>query len=285
MNKLIKQSEGLQTQIIQDWAPEKQKIIQGHFERKIATFFDAEDKNEQFQNLHKLIIKWAVLTGVKPLPTDDEIRLFVEYIAEHFYRLSLSEIDNAFNLATAGKLDIEADHYQSFSVIYISKIINAYIRYNGKYIIEYRNKLADIEKERNKPTPEQQMQMMIESILEGFDKFKDEPQYNHFGYISYDFLKNIGALNLDNDVKSVLLKQARELAIEELKEDRSQTTLPKSERLHIKNQIDEIINDESGKQEKVIRICKNLGLMHYYEFILKNNLSLEKEIEKALTND
>ena len=285
MNKLIKQSEGLQTQIIQDWAPEKQKIIQAHFDRKIATFFDAEDKNEQFQNLHKLIIKWAVLTGVKPLPTDDEIRLFVEYIAEHFYRLSLLEIDNAFNLATAGKLDIEADHYQSFSVIYISKIINAYNRYNGKYIIEYRNQLAEIEREKNKPTPEQQMQMMIESILEGFDKFKDDPQYNHFGYISYDFLKNIGALKLDNDVKSVLLKQARELAIEELKEDRSQTTLPKSERLQIKNQIDEILNDESGKQEKVIRICKNLGLMHYYEFILKNNLSLEKEIEKALTND
>ena len=285
MNKLIKQSEGLQTQIIQDWAPEKQKIIQAHFDRKIATFFDAEDKNEQFQNLHKLIIKWSVLTGVKPLPTDDEIRLFVEYIAEHFYRLSLLEIDNAFNLATAGKLDIEADHYQSFSVIYISKIINAYNRYNGKYIIEYRNQLAEIEREKNKPTPEQQMQMMIESILEGFDKFKDDPQYNHFGYISYDFLKNIGALKLDNDVKSVLLKQARELAIEELKEDRSQTTLPKSERLQIKNQIDEILNDESGKQEKVIRICKNLGLMHYYEFILKNNLSLEKEIEKALTND
>ena len=189
MNKLIKQSEGLQTQIIQDWAPEKQKIIQAHFDRKIATFFDAEDKNEQFQNLHKLIIKWAVLTGVKPLPTDDEIRLFVEYIAEHFYRLSLLEIDNAFNLATAGKLDIEADHYQSFSVIYISKIINAYNRYNGKYIIEYRNQLAEIEREKNKPTPEQQMQMMIESILEGFDKFKDDPQYNHFGYISYDFLK------------------------------------------------------------------------------------------------
>jgi len=285
MNKLIKQSEGLQTQIIQDWAPEKQKIIQAHFDRKIATFFDAEDKNEQFQNLHKLIVKWAVLTGVKPLPTDDEIRLFVEYIAEHFYRLSLLEIDNAFNLATAGKLDIEADHYQSFSVIYISKIINAYNRYNGKYIIEYRNQLAEIEREKNKPTPEQQMQMMIESILEGFDKFKDDPQYNHFGYISYDFLKNIGALKLDNDVKSVLLKQARELAIEELKEDRSQTTLPKSERLQIKNQIDEILNDESGKQEKVIRICKNLGLMHYYEFILKNNLSLEKEIEKALSND
>lgn len=285
MNKLIKQSEGLQTQIIQDWAPEKQKIIQAHFDRKIATFFDAEDKNEQFQNLHKLIIKWAVLTGVKPLPTDDEIRLFVEYIAEHFYRLSLLEIDNAFNLATAGKLDIEADHYQSFSVIYISKIINAYNRYNGKYIIEYRNQLAEIEREKNKPTPEQQMQMMIESILEGFDKFKDDPQYNHFGYVSYDFLKNIGALKLDNDVKSVLLKQARELAIEELKEDKSQTTLQKSERLQIKNQIDEILNDKSGKQEKVIRICKNLGLMHYYEFILKNNLSLEKEIEKALSND
>jgi hypothetical protein len=139
MNKLVTQSKGLQPQIIQDWTPENKKIVQAYFDRKIATFFDAEDKNEQFQNLHKLIVKWAVLTGVKPLPTDDEIRMLVEYIAEHFYRFSLMEIDNAFSLATAGKLDIEADHYQSFSVIYISKIINAYKRYNGKYIIDYRN--------------------------------------------------------------------------------------------------------------------------------------------------
>tara|TARA_R100000900_G_scaffold144875_2_gene129630 strand:- start:916 stop:1770 length:855 start_codon:yes stop_codon:yes gene_type:complete len=283
MNKLIKQSKGLQIQIIQDWAPENKKIILGHFERKIATFFEAEDKNEQFQNLHKLLIKWAVLTGVKPLPTDDEIRLFVEYIAEHFYRLSLMEIDNAFNLATAGKLDIAAEHYQSFSVIYISNIINAYKRYNGKFILDYRKQLEDEERENNKPSESERMQMMIESILENFENFKKEPKYNHFGYVSYDFLKNLGVIDLKPEIKGILLEQARKMAVEELNEKRKENK-HKSERLDIKLEIDEILNDATGKQDLVIRICKNLGLIHYFEFILENNLSLENEITKSMTN-
>ena len=119
-----------------------------------------------------MLIKWAILTGVKPLPTDEEIRLFVEYIAEHFYRYSLLEIDNAFNLATAGKLDESAEHYQSFSVVYISKIINSYGRYIGPYIIKYKDQLEEQEKENNKPTEKEQTAIMLESILDNFDNFK-----------------------------------------------------------------------------------------------------------------
>lgn len=284
MNKLATQSKGLQVQIIQNWAPANKKIILGYYERKIATFFESEDKNEQFQNLHKLIVKWAVLTGVKPLPTDDEIRMLVEYIAEHFYRYSLMEVDNAFNLATAGKLDIEADHYQSFSVIYISKILNAYKRYNGKYIIDYRNQIAEQEKKASEPTEKEKLKMMVENILEGFDNFKEEPKYNHFGYISYDFLSNLGVISLDKETKSVLLKQARKIAIEDLREKKKEST-NKPEKLGLSSQIEEIINDATGKQDKVIRICKNLGLLHYYEYILENNLSLEGEITKNMRNE
>tara|TARA_B100000497_G_C7669387_1_gene403837 strand:- start:249 stop:1103 length:855 start_codon:yes stop_codon:yes gene_type:complete len=284
MNKLVTQSKGLQPQIIQDWTPENKKIVQAYFDRKIATFFDAEDKNEQFQKLHKLIVKWAVLTGVKPLPTDDEIRMLVEYIAEHFYRFSLMEIDNAFSLATAGKLDIEADHYQSFSVIYISKIINAYKRYNGKYIIDYRNEIAALERKAAEPNEEEKIKMLVENILEGFDNFKEEPKYNHFGYIAYDFLSKLGVIDIDKDTKGIILEQARKMAVEDIREKKL-----KEKQKHLKtefaNQIEDILNDASGKQDKVIRICKNLGLLHYYEFILENNLSLEEEITKKMNNE
>ena len=224
------------------------------------------------------------MTGVKPLPTDDEIRMLVEYVAEHFYRFSLMEVDNAFNLATAGKLDIEADHYQSFSVIYISKILNAYKRYNGKYIIDYRKQIAEEKRKSEEPTEDDKLRLMIESILEGYHNFKEEPTYNHFGYISYDFLSNLGVINLDKDVKGVLLKQARKMAIEDLRDKKKEST-NKPEKLGLSNQIEEIVNDATGKQELVVRICKNLGLIHYYEFILKNNLPLETEISKKLGNE
>jgi|TARA_R110000823_G_scaffold309032_3_gene433000 hypothetical protein len=272
-----------QAQIIQNWEPANKKIIIGHFDRKISTFFEAEDKNEQFQSLHKLIVKWTVLTGVKPLPNKHEIKLFVEYIAEHFYRLSLMEIDNAFNLATAGKLDIEAEHYQSFSVIYISKIINSYGRYIGKYILEYLDKLEEEQKENDKPSEKEQLELILESILENFEEYKEnylkngEPIYNPFGYISYDYLKKLGLIHLEDELKEELLEQAKEIALKELRDKRSSYKESETQaKFDVNEEIQEIINN--GKQDRVMRICKNLGLIHYYEDILKNNLSLDVEI-------
>ena len=230
------------------------------------------------------------MTGVKPLPTDDEIRLFVEYIAEHFYRYSLLEIDNAFNLVTAGKLDESAEHYQSFSVIYISKIINSYGRYIGKYILDYKDQLDKVENENNKPTKKEQFELMLESILENFDNHKahrengEDVPYNAFGYISYDFLKNLGVISIDEQVKEILLEQAKEIALEELIDKRSSSKDSESQvKIDINAEIEDINNN--GKQDRVMRICKNLGLLHYYDDILKNNLSLSSEIAKSMKKD
>jgi len=281
MNKLVKQSTAPNLQIIQDWAPEHKKVINAYYDRKIATFFEAEDKNEQFQNLHKLLVKWAVLTGVKPLPLDNEIRLFVEYIAEHFYRYSLSDIDNAFNLATAGKLSVDAEHYQSYSVIYISKIINAYGDYKGKYILEYQDRLEKSQKKE--PTEEERMMLLIESILESYETYKKEPYYNDFGYVSYDFLKGIGVIDFNNDTKAEILEKAREKAVENLN-NRLNKDKTQEQITEIRNTINSIKLDKTGKDSEVINCCKNIGLTYYYDYILENNISLEDEIQKALNN-
>lgn len=221
-----------------------------------------------------------MLCGVKPLPLDEEIRLFVEYIAEHFYRLSLLEIDNAFNLATAGVLGVDSDHYQSFSVIYISKIINAYKDYKGKFILEYRELLE--KQEKKEPTEEERLEMMIDTILESFENYKKEPYYNEFGYVAYDFLTNIGVINFTKEEKSLILEQARESALERLKLRKDQKEGGTSEHLQISTLIKQIQSDNTGSQDEVVRECKNIGLCKYYDFILKNNISLKQEIENVI---
>ena len=273
---------GLNPQIIQNWETDKKKIVLADYERKISTFFDAEDKNEQFQNLHKVLVKWAVLCGVKPLPSDSEIRLFVEYVAEHFYRLSILDIDNAFNLATAGKLDAEPQHYQSFSVIYIATIINSYVKYKGKEIIRYREEAKRAQK---KPlTEEDKLQLTINAILDSHDTYKKEPYYNPFGYVSYDFLNNLGIIKISDEDKLDILKIAREKTIEDLKEKRKEQrgSLKANEIQKIGVLIKEVEDDLTGGQDEVIRVCKNLSLMHYYDFILKNNISLKDELLNAM---
>ena len=275
---------GRSKQITQKWGKDKELIITAYLERKIATFFEAEDKNEQFKNLHKLLVKWAVLCGVKPLPTDDEIRLFVEYIAEHYYKLSLMEIDNAFHFATSGKLDCDPDHYQSFSVIYIAKLINAYREFVGKYILDYKNEMAELEAQAQKPTPEQQAEMMIETILEAFEGYKKERRFNDFGYISYDFLKGLGVLKIPDHAKKEILENARGYTMEYFQEKKKNAS-SQEDKISIGNIINEINNDKTGKEENVIRNCKNIGLMYFYDYLINNNLSLSDEIIKQMNNN
>ena len=281
MNKLVKQSNEVVIPIIQNWDKVNQKIVIAHYEPKIQTFFalPKNEKNQKFQELHQLLIKWSVLVGVKPVPTNEELKMFVSYIAEHFHRNSIMEIDNAFSLATAGKLNIDVEHYQSFSVIYISKIINAYKEHCGKYVIDYKNLLSEKENEKEM-TEEEKTKIIATSVLDGFDNYKKEQKYNPFGYVSYDFLTRIGVLKMTDEKKGEILIEATALALKELKE--KQKVAKKSDRNDIKKHILKIQNDMSGKDDEVIRVCKNLSLYKYYDYILENNISLKDEIINIL---
>ena len=236
----------------------------------------------QFQNLHKLIVKWSVLCGVKPLPLDEEIRLFVEYIAEHFYRLSLLEVDNAFNLATSGILKVNAEHYQSFSVIYISKIINAYKDYKGKFILEYQELQEKLDN-KEEPTEDERNELMLNAILDGFDRYKTEKYYNDFGYIAYDWLDKLHIIQLDKETKNQILKQARVKCENDIKE-RGLKESDIQEKQKISNLLREVINNDSGSHPELVKVCKNIGLVKFYDIILENNLSLNDLIIKSFKN-
>ena len=137
------------------------------------------------------------------------------------------------------------------------------------------------EKSKKEPTQEEKTQLMIESILEAFDRYKEEPYLNPFGWVSYDFLTNLGCLSIPNEFKQEILEKAQEMTLVELKEKRVETK-SREEKTKISALIENIIEDTSGKQDIVIRNCKNLGLMYYYDYILENNLSLSDEISKCI---
>jgi len=125
--------------------------------------------------------------------------------------------------------------------------------------------------------------LLIESILESYETYKKEPYYNDFGYVSYDFLKGIGVIDFNNDTKAEILEKAREKAVENLN-NRLNKDKTQEQITEIRNTINSIKLDKTGKDSEVINCCKNIGLTYYYDYILENNISLEDEIQKALNN-
>ena len=228
------------------------------------------------------MVKWAILCGVKPLPLDEEMKLFVSYVAEHFYKMSLLEIDNAFNLATAGKLDIQADHYQSFSVIYIAKILNAYNSYKGNYILEYQRILKRKGEIKKPPTQEERFQFLLEGVIENFEEYVEKRNYNHFGWVSYDFLDKLGIIEIPNSEKEKILIKARSMAVGDARDDLR--VAKDGDKPDIKSLINELMEDKRGKHQNIVRICKNLGLMVFYNNVVKNGFELKDEILKKQGN-
>ena len=46
----------------------------------------------------------------------------------------------------------------------------------------------------------------------------------------------------------------------------------------IKSLINELMEDKRGKHQNIVRICKNLGLMVFYNNVVKNGFELKDEI-------
>ena len=74
--------------------------------------------------------------GVKEPITDIENDLITKFIIRQFGDFTLKEIEYSFELAMAGKLDVNAEHYQSFNIKYIGHILKKYRSIRGKAIKE-----------------------------------------------------------------------------------------------------------------------------------------------------
>lgn len=81
-----------------------------------------------------------LMIGIKTqnLPGDEETKILKNFIRNYFGNHTLSEIVLAFEMATTDKLVFEkgetANHYENFSCLYFSKIMNAYRKWASSEI-------------------------------------------------------------------------------------------------------------------------------------------------------
>ena len=102
--------------------------------KKPISEYSPEELTNHIGKLSAMIAKDA---GIKQIDAYSVTR-FVDILQKYYYTLSLSEIKTAFELGMTGRLDEylpkdknghpDRHHYQSFSIDYVTKILNAYKR-------------------------------------------------------------------------------------------------------------------------------------------------------------
>lgn len=75
--------------------------------------------------------------------TKREIATVAKFIRNNYLDIRISEISDAFDLGISGKLNMdrsEVNHYNSFSKLYVSGFLNAYIFFKNSKLSDERAK-------------------------------------------------------------------------------------------------------------------------------------------------
>jgi hypothetical protein len=101
-------------------------------------------------DLKNLVVKWIYMLGMTGKVSDADIIANTQIIADLFPKLTLKQIELAIKLSMQGVLDVDTETYGTFSPLYISKIIKAYLVYSNAKIKELNWRKESIDKMETK---------------------------------------------------------------------------------------------------------------------------------------
>lgn len=131
--------------------------------------------------------------GIKAdkLPNKEEMVIMYKSILEEYPNLKIGELSLAFDLASKGKLDMDAETYQNFSVLYLHRILRSFARYGMQKLNEIKPKQESKWQPREVTDDEK-----IELAKECYLKFR---QWDNivFGIESFKILYNRGVLKFN----------------------------------------------------------------------------------------
>jgi hypothetical protein len=154
---------------------EKQLFLT-QFEKKLSEFKSNEDKVD----LIKSITSWRLHLGIREKMSDEELIINMAFIKDSYPNITLDDIRLAIRYSLNGTLGMNPEAFGSFSPLYISKVINAYLNYKKEEIhhMYLRKKYHD---DRNKfeqePTYEEKIKERRNFIKWFIKRITEEEKY------------------------------------------------------------------------------------------------------------
>ena len=144
------------------------------------------------------------------LPTQQEFDFMKMFIIRNFSGHTVDEIRLAFEMAIAGKLNVESGAYENFSCEYFGRIMTAYRKWAASEVKQIPDKTPEIRGIETTVNWEPIWQDVIQAARENRIETKiiAEPLYN--------YLVEIGLMNLEPEEKWVNIERARSNYIAEL---------------------------------------------------------------------
>ena len=144
----------------------------------------------------KEVLRYSMLlVGLRGnnLPTEEEKFVLTNFVRSNFGNQTPEEIKIAFEMAVAGKLNIDAKCYENFSCEYFGRIMNAYLEFARQ---EINNLPKPIEQVKEKPSDQELKKQAIDTANEYANQIryceKNDKKFNFIAgglSILFDYLE------------------------------------------------------------------------------------------------
>ena len=207
----------------------------------ISTLSAALVIDELLNGMQKLGVK-----GEK-LPSNEDLLIMYKSIMEEYPNIKIGEISLAFDLAAKGKLDIEAETYQNFSMLYLHRLLRSFARYGMQKL----NEIKPVEESKWQPrfiTDDEK----IETAFDCYSKFK---QWDNivFGIDVFHILHKRGKIIVEvEDTYDKVIKAMNDRMFQGSRQDK----------IDIKNKM----KDDDYMEHQ----CYRMAVSQYFDKILKD---------------
>ena len=127
--------------------------------------------NQQIVNKLKYII---VLVGCDKLPNNEETLILVDFIKNDLKKYYLEEMVLAFKLALKGEIEADLNHYNTFSVNYLCRVMRVYEKWRQK---NYKPKQNIMINEKNSLSDEEKEQIVKEGLVDEYTHYKLKKEF------------------------------------------------------------------------------------------------------------
>lgn len=199
-------------------------------------------------DIRKMIAYVMILVGFKEKPQEAETFVIMDFIKSRLGRFSIEEFKVAYTLFVEGKLDIQQEHYNSFSSIYLSRVMDSYSRYRFNHLKDHRLAIEE-EQEKVKPYGPIEIENLI---IKQFDRFLSGKEIYDFGGVQYRYLVGMDLIKLTKEQKADIMLQAKEIF--------------KLQNLSLAGKI----LSPAYSEEAVIAIARLISLKSYFQMLKRN---------------
>lgn len=145
MNEIVKKAD-LTNSLADNCPPAIRKMAQLMDSKEAFRAHEVDFANKQWDETKTTLQRVSFDMGQRVKLEDYELQRLCEHLKKHFAGLNVNEVEEAFSLYQAKKLDFTDGYYQSFDKLFLGNVLSSYKRHKQKVLANlsnYRKKRED----------------------------------------------------------------------------------------------------------------------------------------------